>query len=660
MPRARAKLALVLRRPVWLLALALAACSRAPQAERVVLVTIDTLRADRVGAYGDALAHTPTLDAAAAVGVRFEAAISPTPITLPAHATLLTGLEPPRHGVRGNGAFALPSEIPTLAEQMHAAGFATAAFVGAIVLDRHYGLDRGFQHYDDTMSLRHAAQGGGYAERRAAQVVDAALGWLAGAPSRFFLWAHLYDPHADYDPPPEWKDRVAGDAYRSEIAYVDAQLRRLLDGIAARFPDGRTLVVLTADHGESLGEHGESTHSFTLYDATQRVPLIVTGPGIPHGAVLTNVVRLADVAPTVLARAGAKPLDGIDGVDLSAALRGADRGGRLAYVETIDTRINQGWSPLYGVRSERWKYIRAPRRELYDLRADPGERTDLSAREPAVVAELDGEVERALARVRELAWKAPPSSRERAQLESLGYVVSASPRALDLTVGGIDPKDVVPRLRDLDVVRGLIRARDFAGALARAEAFPGDGAYIAAQRSVAALHAGEPARAEQHARACAAASPGYADCWVSLGRALAAQRKFAEAEAALRRAEQADPADADAPLALGDLRVAQGNAAAAAAAYEAAIATRESSIEAHWRLAALKLAAGDAARARQLLAVVPADELRTPEAVRALAAGEIDGGLRDAARARLEAALARQPENAALRELLEKAKAPAP
>ena len=621
-----------------------------------MLVTIDTLRADRVGAYGDALARTPTLDALAAAGARFDAAISPTPITLPAHATLMTGLEPPRHGVRGNGVFALPAEIPTLAERMQAAGFVTAAFVGAIVLDRHYGLDRGFAHYDDAMSLRHAASGGGYAERRAEAVVDAALGWLAGAPPRFFAWIHVYDPHAEYDPPPAWKGRVAGDAYRSEIAYTDAQLRRLLDGVAARFADGRTLIVVTADHGEALGEHGELTHSFTLYDATQRVPLLIAGPGITPGAVLPNVVRLTDIAPTVLALAGAPALADIDGSDLSNALRGRGSPNRVAYVETIDTRINQGWSPLYGVRSERWKYIRAPRPELYDLRADPGEREDLAGREPNVVAGLDREVERVHARMRELAWTKPPASAERARLESLGYVVGEPQRAVDLAVGGIDPKDVVPRLRDFDIIRALIRARDYAGALARAEAFPGDGAFIAAQRAIAALHAGAFARAEQHARACAAASPGFADCWVSLGRALAAQRRFGEAEAALRRAAEADPADADAPLALGDLRVAQRDDAGAAREYEAAIATRESSIEAHWRLAALKLSAGDTARAQQLLAVVPPKELASLEAVSALAAGEIEGGLHDAARARLEAALARNPDSSALRDLLSKAK----
>ncbi len=638
-----------------------AACSRAPRPERVLLITVDTLRADRVGAYGDALAHTPALDALAAAGARFDAAISPTPITLPAHATLMTGLEPPRHGVRGNGVFALPAEIPTLAEHMQASGFATAAFVGAIVLDRHYGLDRGFAHYDDAMSLRHSGKDGGYAERRAEQVVDSALAWLETAPPRFFAWVHVYDPHAEYDPPPAWQDRVPHDAYRSEIAYTDAQLRRLLEAVAVRYPGGKTLIVVTADHGESLGEHGEPTHSFTLYDATQRIPLIIAGPGVAPGSVIQNVVRLADVAPTVLALAGAAALPEIDGSDLSGALRGRDTTERLAYVETIDTRLNQGWSPLYGVRSARWKYVRAPRPELYDVLADPGELSDLSRREPRVVAELDGAVTRAHARERALAWAhAPPSAAERAQLESLGYLVAAPARELDLAVGGVDPKDVVARMRDFDLIQALLEARDFAGALARAEAFPGDGAYVVAQRAFVALRAGEFARAEKHARACAAVSPGYADCWVTLGRALAAQSKLAEAEVALRRASEVDPTEADAQLALGDLRVVQGDDAGAAEAYAAAIASREGSLVAHWRLAALKFSARDAVAAKHLLASVPAADLARLDAVVTLAAGEIEGGFRDAARARLEAALAREPENPALLALLVEARESAP
>lgn len=650
--RAAARAALAL-----LACASLGACSRAPRPERVLLITVDTLRADRVGAYGDAQARTPTLDALAAAGARFDAAISPTPITLPAHTTLMTGLQPPHHGVRANGVFALPAEIPTLAEQMQRAGFATAAFVGAIVLDRHYGLNRGFGHYDDEMSLRRAGgKSGGYAERRAEQVVDAALAWLESAPPRFFVWVHVYDPHANYDPPPAWRERIPGDPYRSEIAYTDAQLRRLLAGIALRYRDGRTLIIATADHGESLGEHGDPAHSFTLYDATQRVPLLVVGPGIAPGSVVSKVVRLADVAPTVLALAGADALPGIDGVDLSCALRGRDAGGRLAYVETIDSRLSQGWSPLYGVRGERWKYIRAPRPELYDLNADPGELHDLASREPRVTAELDREVDRVHANARALAWAlhAPPAA-ERAQLESLGYVVSAPAQTLDLEVGGVDPKDVVARLREFGVIGALIEAGDFVGALARAEAYPGEGAFVSAQRAIAAQHAGEFERAERHARACLAVSPGYSDCWVALGRALISLGRHTEAEAALRRASQVDPSGSDAPIALGDLRLLQRDVAGAAQAYEAAIRTREGSVEAHWRLASLELARGDLASAQRLLRSVPAEELSSAEAVATLAAGELEGGFRAAARSRLEAALARRPGDEALQRLLARA-----
>jgi arylsulfatase A-like enzyme/Flp pilus assembly protein TadD len=653
----RAKLTpMAAARSLVLLLLALA-CSRAPRPERVLLVTIDTLRADRVGAYGDARAITPTLDALAASGVRFDAAISPVPITLPAHTTLMTGLQPPHHGVRGNGVFALPAEIPTLAEHMQRAGFANAAFVGAIVLDRHYGLDRGFSHYDDRMSLRHAAGQGGYAERRAEDVVGAALAWIGQAPPRFFAWVHLYDPHANYDPPAEWKGRVQGDPYRSEIAYTDAQLRRLLDGIAARFADGKTLVVVTSDHGEGLNEHGEPFHSFTVYDGTQRIPLIIAGPGIDRGRVVPSVVRLADVAPTLLALAGADALPETDGVDLSDALRGSDGGGRVAYVETLDSRINQGWSPLYGVRTEQWKYIRAPRPELYDVSADPGEHSDLSGKRPEVAAELDREVERAHAGTRALAWIPPPAAPERAQLESLGYVIAAPEPTVDLAVGGIDPKDAVSHLIDLEIALRLTDAHDHLGALARLEAFPGDGAFISGQRALTALDGGNFVKAESYARACVARSPSYADCWVALGKALAAQGKLAEAEAALRRGSAADPADADPLLALGDLCAARSDAAGAARAYEAAIASREGSIPARWRLAALRFSAGDAAGAGRLLAEVPPEELASAEASALLAAGEIEGGYRAEALARIEAALARDPENPALRSLHDQAAA---
>jgi arylsulfatase A-like enzyme len=335
-------------RRIWAaLALVALACGRPP--ERVVLISIDTLRADHVGAYGASRAHTPTLDELAARGVRFEHAFSPAPITLPAHASLLTGLEPPQHGVRGNGAFRLPEEALTLAEALRAAGFATAAFVGAFVLDRQYGLAQGFDAYDDRMTSRRAAGATGFAERRADAVVDAALAWLATAPERFFLFVHLYDPHANYDPPPGFRAAFPRHPYAGEIAFADAQLARLLAGIRERWPDDRTLVVATSDHGESLGEHGEATHAYTLYDATQRVPLLLAGPGLPRGAVASPVVRLVDVTPTILALAGLDAPPGSPGRDLRGALSGSEHEPRAAYMETLATQLDFGWSPLRAV-----------------------------------------------------------------------------------------------------------------------------------------------------------------------------------------------------------------------------------------------------------------------------------------------------------------------
>ncbi|HVN40349.1 MAG TPA: sulfatase, partial [Myxococcota bacterium] len=277
--------------------------------ERIVLVTIDTLRADHIGCYGLASAHTPTLDRLAAEGVRYEVALSPAPLTLPSHTTIMTGLDPDRHGVRHNSVFSLDPAVPTLAERLHARGYATAAFVGAFVLDRRFGLARGFDVYDDHFGDRRSSLVG-FAERRAGDVTDAFQRWLAAAPPRFFVWLHYYDAHASYDPPEGFKLSFPYDLYSGEIAYVDAQLGRALEALSARFDPAGTLVLVTSDHGESLGEHGELSHSYGVYEATQRVPLVARGPGFTGGRVAHELARLADVTPTLLAEAGAEPISG--------------------------------------------------------------------------------------------------------------------------------------------------------------------------------------------------------------------------------------------------------------------------------------------------------------------------------------------------------------
>jgi arylsulfatase A-like enzyme len=424
-----------------------------------VLVTIDTLRADRIGCYGAADAETPTLDALAARGVRFETAISPTPITLPAHATLLTGQDPPRHGARHNGYFRLTEAVPTLAEALRGAGFATAAFVSAFVLDARFGLARGFDVYDDRIGLHGGRQlVVGVESRPADQSVNAALSWLDAAPDRFLLWLHLYDPHAEYDPPEPYRSRFRGRPYDGEIAFADAELGRLLAAIHSKWGERGTLVIATSDHGESMGEHGEPTHSLTLYDATQRVPLLLAGPGLPRGQVVREpIARLADVAPTVLALAGLPPFDPIDGESLLPTLvPGAPP--RTAWLETLAPQLDFGWSPLLGVRTATHKYVRAPRPELYDLGADPGELSNRAPEEPQLVAEFDALV---TARALESTTSAQRSvsAEERAQLEALGYLASttapASPTPLGV-VGGPDPKDQLPLLTPLFEAMSLL------------------------------------------------------------------------------------------------------------------------------------------------------------------------------------------------------------
>ena len=317
--------------------LAIAACTRARAPEgppSVLLVSIDTLRADRVGAYGDAAARTPHMDAVAREGLLFEAAVSPVPLTLPAHATMLTGLLPPRHGVRGNGSFVLGPEPRTLAEALKKRGLATAAFVGAFPVARRFGLDRGFDVYDDAFE-RAPGLHFEFAERRADRVVDAAIAWLAGVGGPVFVWVHLYDPHAPYDPPEGFR---GVDAYRGEVAYADAMLGRLFRAWDAR--PGPSIVALTSDHGEAFGEHGEESHGLFVYDTTLHVPFVFVGPReCTPGTRVPTAVSLVDLTPTVLDMLGLPALKTTSGRSLLPALQGQA-------LEARDWLITTGLAPL--------------------------------------------------------------------------------------------------------------------------------------------------------------------------------------------------------------------------------------------------------------------------------------------------------------------------
>ncbi|HET9300886.1 MAG TPA: sulfatase, partial [Candidatus Polarisedimenticolaceae bacterium] len=335
--------------------LGLVACASGPSPPgrpvNVVLITMDTVRADHLGCYGGSAA-TPKLDALARAGARFDQATAAAPLTLPSHATILSGLLPPAHGLRNNGGGALPGTVETLATRLSSAGYRTGAFVGAFVLDHRFGLGRGFDVYDDAITRGDRVADALEAERPGNVVVDRALEWLARDPGGkpFFLWVHLYDAHAPYAPPSPYREQYAGRLYDGEIAFVDAQVGRILAAVGPG-----ALVAVVADHGEALGDHGEETHGLLLYQPTLRVPLLVQGPGIRAGTVVERAVGLADLAPTLASLAGTSLK--ADGRDLSAALRsGEEPPSADVYSETEYPRLF-GWAGMAALRRGARKHI---------------------------------------------------------------------------------------------------------------------------------------------------------------------------------------------------------------------------------------------------------------------------------------------------------------
>jgi arylsulfatase A-like enzyme len=634
---------------------AVAACpgcgeARAPGARRIVVVSFDTTRADHIGCYGSAGAHTPAIDALAAAGVRFENAIAPAPITLVSHASLMTGLEPHRHGVRHNGIFRLSTDVPTLAGHMQEAGFSTAAFVGAVVLDRQYGLDSGFDVYDDRMGRAGEV---GDEERPADQVVDAALRWLESAPEAFFMWVHLFDPHSAYDPPAGFAIAFPNDPYRGEIAFADSQLARLIEAVEAKFPDGRTVFAMTSDHGESLGEHGEFSHSMTLYDATQRVPLVLRGPDLPAGRSVSSPVGLVDLAPTLLALVGASPLEDVDGRDLRELIEAEDPE-RAVYVETVAPQTDFGWSPLLGLRTARHKYIRAPRPELYDLAEDPAETRDLAARPDmqALREALDARLTQRLEGARTAGTRIDVTDESRAQLEALGYVAGGGTwEGPEIgVVGGADPKDGLPLVQAVLQAVILIAEDRPRQALGLLEGESGSSYLLDLFRSRAAHGAGEPELAEQYARSALAHSPASVEAHVALARALELREHWPQARALYEGAIRLDEAAADALVGMGRIAEAHGRLDEAAQWYERGARQRGDGSEAQWRLAALRIERGEDASA--LLAQLPAAALARPDPAIRLARAERAAGDRQAALRRLRRAHRANP-SAKLRAALE-------
>jgi arylsulfatase A-like enzyme/Tfp pilus assembly protein PilF len=592
----------------------------------VLLITIDTLRWDHVGAYGARDVATPALDGLAARGVRFETAIMHVPLTAPSHASILTGLTPLRHGIRDNGAFVLPASLPTLATIFRDAGYATGGFISGFPLDRRFGFARGFDVYDDRLPRGRAARGAGGTERRADETTARVIAWIDRQTSKpadtvnerpWFFWVHYFDPHAAYEPPPEYLQRFPTRPYDGEIAFVDAQIARLLDHLRGRNTLDRTIALVTADHGESLGEHGEETHGVFVYDSTLRVPFVVAGARVPSGRVIDVVARGVDLLPTILDLAGLPAPPALDGRSLRPAIEGRAMPDEPAYIESLLARRNFGWAALRGLRDARAKYIDAPSRELYDLAADPGESINRFVEQPqraaAMARLLDAASDRATPAASE-----PVTADAAARLRALGYIGSTSSPQSDT---GHDPKDRIRLLTRLEHAIADTRVDPSRAASALRAVLEEDEGIVVARRQLAvALSAmGDHRGAIEQVRWLDARRAASAEDLLLLSESLRAIGDEPAAASARQRAARMDPSSPEIALTEARASRAERRGDEAARAYERALDLSPGNPEALTGLGQLALARGDLDRASMLFARVLEDEPRDVEARTGLA-----------------------------------------
>jgi arylsulfatase A-like enzyme/tetratricopeptide (TPR) repeat protein len=497
--------------------------ARLPSSTPVLIVTIDTLRPDALG-FVAGRNETPRIDALARSGVAFGNAVSATPLTLPSHTSLMSGRYPARHGIRDNGQV-LPESVHVLAERLRENGYATGAFVSAYVLRAMFGLDRGFDHYDDELTEGKE----GWLDRPAAQTIDAALPWIeAHRNEPWFVWIHLYDPHTPYAPPADFAGSDPHSNYEGEVRYVDRELGRLLDRLAEW--QEHPLIVLTADHGEAFGEHGEEEHGLFIYDTTTLVPLIFQHDRIPPSQP-SGQPRLVDVTPTILDLLGITDSDQPDGISLVPALLGESLIIPDAYSETFHPWTTYGWSPLAALHHDGWKVIDGPDPELYDLRSDPMEKKNLVQHEAARADRLILSME---------SHRNPPDATDSTRIDdeatmrklaSLGYVGNASTTDVPKT-GLANPRDM---LRERDLLRNaefLMRS----GQLERAlqvfdkvlETDP-DNRYATLRAGISLLKLNRLPEAVERLQASLKLDPGQAETHYALADALSRSGRLAEA-----------------------------------------------------------------------------------------------------------------------------------
>jgi arylsulfatase A-like enzyme/Flp pilus assembly protein TadD len=602
----------------------------------VLLVSVDTLRADALGCYGRAGAATPWADRLAAEGVRFETAHAHNVVTLPSHANLLSGEYPLRHGVRDNTGFRFPPDRPTLATILRERGWRTGAFVSAFPLDSRFGLDRGFETYDDRLGGAETGAAFLVPERRGEESVRAARRWIESVRGqRFFAFVHLYEPHFPYEPKAPLAARFAGEPYQGEVAAADAALGPLLAPIVEAGARARTLVVFTSDHGESLGEHGETTHGVFAYESTLRVPLVLWAPGLFAPAVVRTPVRHVDVLPTLLDAVGLGAPGALPGRSLLPLIAGRGDPPPDSYLEALSASLNRGWAPLHGAIHEGLKYVELPVPELYDLRTDPGEKRNLAAERPAELERLRALVESLRAEDVGVGGRVREEEATLERLRALGYVAGDGAAPKERYTADDDPKALIgidTRIRD---VVTLFRNGDYDGAialcretirrrpdmplsylqLAYLERRRGrlDAAILATRQAVdlrpldaesVSLHAVYLTEAGRPREAIAFLEP-YArnvapdlDVLTALGMAQARAGRRDEALAAFARARLLDPSNAMVLVNVGTVHLMAGDRVRARQAFEAALDLDEG-----------------LARPHNSLGVIAAEEGRLPEAI---------------------------------------------
>ena len=587
---------------------------RGGQDFNVILITVDTLRADRVGCYGAPQVKTPTMDAFAARGIRYERCISQTPLTLPSHTTIMTGTLPVFHGVRDNGGFVVPSELMTMAETFKAKGYDTAAFVAAYVLDSKWGLNQGFDTYFDKFDLsRFEKISLGEVQRPANEVIDEALGWLEKKKTgKFFAWIHLYDPHTPYAPPEPFKSEYPHNPYLGEIAYTDTQLARLWDFLERNGLRDNLFLILAADHGESLGEHQESTHGFFVYQAALHVPLIIATP-FPElqGRTSSETVALADIMPTVCDMAGIPVPPEVQGKSLVPSFfRPGAAADRLVYSESFYPRYHYGWSDLRSVQDGRFKLILAPVPELYDLGRDPGEEKNLVYLEKKVFEDFSARAQVLIEQAGRNALEVDVNKVDeetREKLAALGYVGSFTDSSKLAGKKLANPKDKIGIFNELSKARETGMDGDADEAIRTIEAIIKEDPTIA-DAYFALGNIFYKARKFQEAVGAFTKSldikPDDSFAVINIANSFQAMGRYDEAEKYVLDYMAKGFDDSQLYFLLGNLKVHQNETDKAVAYFEKCLAGNSQSASAHNALAAIYLnreGDGDLSRAEEHL-----------------------------------------------------------